>query len=165
MIKTQRYLEIHILLLALSLKLFKCGMAIRDNSHSGKTLFPGMSGLLDNMALPTVSTASLTCDTGSELGITLYRQPPLQPPHPPGTYPPDQIRKWWISKTHIDSCSLDDAIKEIKVLFESENWYKLMYYDGLHLMPVVTDKDLRCALNFMLKNSSIARCAASISQK
>lgn len=109
------------------------------------------------MALPTVSTSTLTCDTGSELGITLYRQPPLPPPYPPGTYPTEQIRKWWISKTQIDSCSLEGAIREMRTLFASENSFTLMYYDGLHLMPVVTDKDLRCALNFFLANASIAR--------
>lgn len=123
----------------------------------GNNCITGLPGLLENMALPTVSTSALTWDTGSELGITLYRQPPLPPPHSPGTYPPKQIRKWWISKSDIDSCSLEGAIREIKQLFACENWYTLLYYDGLHLMPIVTDKDLRCALSFFLANASTPR--------
>ena len=40
------------------------------------------------------SCTQVSFDCGDELGITLFRQPPLPPPHPPGTYPPEQLRRW-----------------------------------------------------------------------
>ncbi|XP_068705658.1 uncharacterized protein [Montipora foliosa] len=50
-----------------------------------------------NMVFPK-SIQAFSLDTGDEIGVTLFRQPPLPPSHPPGTYPPEQMRRWWFGE-------------------------------------------------------------------
>ena len=107
-----------------------------------------------NMNFPSSDQQVLSLDTGDEIGITLFRQPPLPPPNPPGTYPPEQIRRWWVSKDCVTTYTLDDALREIKGLFESSNTYVFQYFDGYHLMPIVNDRDLQSSLRYFLANSS-----------
>ncbi|KAL9958851.1 hypothetical protein ACROYT_G035921 [Oculina patagonica] len=93
-------------------------------------------------------------DAGSEFGVTLFLQPPLPPPNPPGSYPPRQIRRWWVDKDSATLITLNDALGEIKTLFESPNTYTLQYHDGFHLLPIVNDKDLQSCLRYFLANLS-----------
>lgn len=109
---------------------------------------------MPNMKLPEHGHIAFSLDTGEEIGITLFRQPPLPPPHPPGSYPPKQMRRWWVSKERVTSYTLVDAVEEIKTLFDSKNTYVLQYYDGFNLMPVVNDRDLRSCLRYFLANSN-----------
>lgn len=111
------------------------------------------TGTMMNMTFPK-SDKAFCLDTGNEIGVTLFRQPPLPPPNPPSTYPPEQMRRWWVIKDSIATYTLDDALKEIKTLFESRNTYILQYFDGYHLMQIVSDMDLRSCLRYFLANSS-----------
>ena len=45
------------------------------------------------MKFPEPGHQTFSLDTGEEIGITLFRQPPLPPPYPPGSYPPKQMRR------------------------------------------------------------------------
>ena len=98
----------------------------------------------------------MSVDTGDEIGIRLCRQPPLPPPHPPGTYPPDQLRRWWVNKECIKEMTLGHALNEFKTLFSSSNTYNVKYFDGTYLMPVVNDKDLQSCLRYFVANSSVS---------
>lgn len=90
----------------------------------------------------------MSVDTGDEIGIRLCRQPPLPPPHPPRTYPPDQLRRWWVNKECIKEMKLSHALNEFKSLFSSSNTYSVKYFDGTYLMPIVNDKDLQSCLRY-----------------
>ena len=57
------------------------------------------------------SVQAFSLDTGDEIGVTLFRQPPLLPPHPPVTYPSEQMRRWWVRKERVSNYTLDDALK------------------------------------------------------
>lgn len=48
--------------------------------------------------------------------------------------------------------TLNDALGEIKTLFESPNTYKLQYHDGFILIPIVNDRDLQSCLRYFLAN-------------
>ena len=98
----------------------------------------------------------MSVDTGDEIGIRLCRQPPLPPPHPPGSYPPDQLRRWWANKECIKEMTLGHALNEFKTLFSSSNTYSVKYFDGTYLMPVVNDKDLQSCLRYFVANSSVS---------
>ena len=74
--------------------------------------------------------------------------------HPPGTYPREQMRHWWVSEDCVSDYALADAQKEVKSLFQSRNTYILQYFDGYHLMPIVNDRDLQSCLRYFLANSS-----------
>lgn len=106
-----------------------------------------------NMVFPK-SIQAFSLDTGDEIGVTPFRQPPLPPLHPPGTYPPEQMRRWWVSKECVSNYTLTDALREVKGLFQSRNTYTLQYFDGYHLMPIVNDRDLQSCLRYFLANAS-----------
>ena len=93
---------------------------------------------LSNMAACT----QVSFDCGDELGITLFRQPPL--PHPPSTYPPEQLRRWWFNK--YKTYTLAETVQ----VFSSQNTYEVQYFDGRFLMPVKTDNDLAAALKLFV---------------
>ena len=137
-------------------KLFVYKMVIIEwfNNLTIKCAYLQTTGTVPNIKLPEPGHIAFSLDTGEEIGITLFRQPPLPPPHPPGSYPPKQIRRWWVSKERVTSYTLDDAVEEIKTLFDSKNTYVLQYYDGFNLMPVVNDRDLRSCLRYSLANSN-----------
>ena len=98
----------------------------------------------------------MSVDTGDEIGIRLCRQPPLPPPHPPRTYPPYQLRRWWVNKECIKEMKLSHALNEFKSLFSSSNTYSVKYFDGTYLMPIVNDKDLQSCLRYFVENSSVS---------
>ena len=104
--------------------------------------------------LQTEGQPIFSLDNGDEFGITLLLQPLLPPPNPPGRYPPNHCRSWWVKKENVTSIKLNDALSEIKALFESDHTYTLQYSDGIQQMPVVNDKDLQSCLHYFSTNAS-----------
>lgn len=116
-------------------------------------LLDDSAGTMINMVfLKSVQAFSLV--TGVEIGVTLFRQPPLPPPHPPATYPAEQMRRWWVSEKCVSNYTLADALKEVKSLSQSRNTYILQYFDGYHLMTIVNDRDLQSCLRYFLANAA-----------
>lgn len=113
-----------------------------------------MSKFTTTSTLKAAPDCVFSLDAGSEFGVTIFLQPPLPPPNPPDSYPPRQIRRWWVDKEKATSITLIDALGEIKTLFESPNTYTLQYHDGFHLLPIVNDKDLQSCLRYFLANLS-----------
>lgn len=98
--------------------------------------------------------SSFSLDCGDEFGITLCRQPPLPPPNPPGTYSPNQMRRWWVKKDDVANMKLNVALLKMKSLYNSTNTFELFYFDGFSMMPIVNDKDLQSSMRYFLANSS-----------
>ena len=119
-----------------------------------KTFFTSTEILMNTIPSPKAADCAFSLDAGNEFGITLFLQPPLPPPNPPGSYPPRQIRRWWVNKEKSATITLKDALGEIKTLFESPNTYTLQYHDGFHLLPIVNDRDLQSCLRYFLANLS-----------
>ena len=109
---------------------------------------------MSTISSPKAPDLVFSLDAGDEFGVTLFLQPPLPPPNPPGTYPPRQIRGWWVNKEKIVTATLNDALGEIKTLFESPNTYTLHYHDGFHLLSIVNDRALQSFLHYFLANLS-----------
>ena len=108
--------------------------------------------LMSTISSPKAPDLVFSLDAGDEFGVTLFLQPPLPPPNPPGTYPPRQIRRWWVNKEKVVTATLNDALRGIKTL--SPNTYTLHYHDGFHLHPIVNDRDLQSCLRYFLANLS-----------
>ncbi|XP_028514452.1 uncharacterized protein LOC114574925 [Exaiptasia diaphana] len=106
------------------------------------------------ICLPREEQPIFSLDNGDEFGITLLLQPPLPPPNPPSSYPPNQCRRWWVKKENVASIKLNDALSEIKDLFESDHTFTLQYFDGIQQMPIVNDKDLQSCLRYFSANAS-----------
>ena len=59
-----------------------------------------------------------------------------------------------MNKENVTSIKLNDALSEIKALFESDHTYTLQYFNGIQQMPVVNDKDLQSCLLYFSANAS-----------
>lgn len=59
-----------------------------------------------------------------------------------------------MNKEKAVTITLNDALGEIRTLFESKNTYTLQYHDGFHLLPIVSDRDLQGCLRYFLANLS-----------
>ena len=58
-----------------------------------------------------------------------------------------------MKKENVTSIKLNDALSEIKALFESDHTYTLQYFDCIQQMPVVNDKDLQSCLRYFSANA------------
>ena len=127
--------------------------------------FKYITGNSLNMDLSSMASCTqVSFDCGDELGITLFRQPPLPPPHPPGTYSPEQLGRWWFNKNK--TYTLAETVQEFKDLFSSQNTYEVQYFDGRFLMPVKTENDLASALKLFVANSNNANiCSLYLIEK
>jgi len=59
-----------------------------------------------------------------------------------------------VNKEKALTITLNDALGEIKTLFESKTTYTLQYHDGFHLLPIVSDRDVQSCLRYFLANLS-----------